>query len=79
MRTRSALRVSVLIAGWNKVDDRPVLYWLDSIGALQEVPYAVQGGEFQLLLGLLDRKDKESGDYDVIIKKKRHEGYGRLK
>ena len=79
MRTHSALRVSVLIAGWNKVDDRPALFWLDSIGALQEVPYAVHGGEFQLLLGLLDRKDKESGDRDLTIKKNRLGGDGRFK
>jgi 20S proteasome alpha/beta subunit len=33
MRTRNALKVAVLIAGWDKTAEKPVLFWLDSIGS----------------------------------------------
>ena len=50
------LKVNVLIAGWDNSDDRPVLYWLDNIGGMHEVPFGAHGRDFVFLLSLLDLK-----------------------
>ena len=54
MRTRP-LAVEVLVAGWDDKTDAPVLYWLDEIGAMQQVPYAAHGGQFPFIFSVLDR------------------------
>lgn len=57
LRSRQ-LRVCALIAGWDHERNRPVLYWLDSIGSIQEVPYGAHGDEFPFVWSLLDRKNR---------------------
>lgn len=57
LRTRQ-LRVCALIAGWDHERNRPILYWLDSIGSIQEVPYGAHGDEFSFVWSLLDRKNR---------------------
>ena len=57
LRTRQ-LRVCALIAGWDHERNRPVLFWLDSIGSIQEVPYGAHGDEFPFVWSLLDRKNR---------------------
>jgi 20S proteasome subunit beta 4 len=54
MRSRP-LAVEVLVAGWDDKADAPMLYWLDEIGAMQQVPYAVHGGQFPFIFSVLDR------------------------
>jgi len=62
------LNVNCFLGGWCKdnVDDdgSPILYYLDSVGALQEVKYGSQGKEMTLILSLLDRKNTGKGKYN---------------
>ena len=51
------LRVCGMVAGWDTEKGRPTLYWLDSIGSVQEVPYGAHGDEFPFVWSLLDRKN----------------------
>lgn len=53
--------VNGLVAGWSDSRQSPVLYWLDSIGSLKEVPYAAHGNEFPLVLSLFDEQRSRSG------------------
>ena len=57
---KNRLQVCAMIAGWDHERDCPVLYWLDSIGSLQEVPYAAHGHEFPFVWSLLDSKNREA-------------------
>ena len=57
---KNRLQVCAMIAGWDRERDCPVLYWLDSIGSLQEVPYAAHGNEFPFVWSLLDSKNREA-------------------
>ena len=69
LRSRQ-LAVNALIAGREDIDDvdigsssktNPVLYYVDSIGAIQKVPYACHGSEFISILSYLDRKNNIDG------------------
>ena len=49
------LQVAVLIVGWDERAAGPVMYWIDEVGAIQEVPYAAHGREFPFVYSVLDR------------------------
>jgi len=55
LRSSKPLRVEVLIAGWDAVADKPALYWLDEVGAMQHASYAAHGTEFPFIFSFLDR------------------------
>lgn len=59
MRTREKLMLNVLIAGWDESNDKPVLFWLDEIGSIQEVPFACHGNDFSFVLSLLDQSNRQ--------------------
>ena len=46
---------------------KPLLYYLDSVGALQEVRYGSQGKEMAMVLSLLDRKNMEIGIIIITV------------
>ena len=58
LRTRQRLNVRVLVAGWNNVENRPLLFWLDHVGALQQSEFASHGQGFSFILSLLDRNNQ---------------------
>ena len=49
------LKVQVIIGGWNRERNRPVLYWLDSFGSVQEMEHAAHGREFSTVFSFFDR------------------------
>jgi len=49
------LSVQVLVAGWDDKANVPALFWLDEVGALQQVPYAAHGKELPFIFSVLDR------------------------
>ena len=51
----------------NNNKGKPLLYYLDSVGALQEVRYGSQGKEMAMVLSLLDRKNMEIGIIIITI------------
>ena len=58
------MNVNCFIGGWYHCNDnkgKPILYYLDSVGALKEVSYGSQGKEMALVLSLLDRKNMDIG------------------
>ena len=68
----SPLQVSCIVCGWDDVTDSPCIFWLDNIGSLQKVPYAVHGRDSMLILSILDqyiggRGSKYGGDDELII------------
>lgn len=73
LRSRQ-LKVNALIGGREDIDDvgvardsktNPVLYYIDSIGAIQKVPYACHGSEFISILSYLDRKNNRDGQEEI--------------
>ncbi len=73
LRSRQ-LKVNALIGGREDIDDggvardsktNPVLYYVDSIGAIQKVPYACHGSEFISILSYLDRKNYRDGQGEI--------------
>lgn len=61
------MNVNCFIGGWcsksasneGDVGGAPALFYLDCVGALQEVKYGCHGKEMPLILSLLDRKNME--------------------
>lgn len=56
LRTNKRLTINVIIAGWDRVNDRPQMYCIDEIASIREVgTYAIHGGEVPFLLSILDQ------------------------
>ena len=56
MRARKdLLDVQLIIAGRDPLLRKPVLFWLDNIGSLRNVPYAAHGSQFSSILSFFDR------------------------
>lgn len=63
MRTRKdLLDVQLIIAGRDPLSKKPVLFWLDNIGSMRNVPYAAHGNQFSSILSFFDRHYKTSVD-----------------
>lgn len=43
LRSRSPYTVNLLLGGYDKVADKPSLYWIDYLASLAPVPYAAHG------------------------------------
>ena len=57
---RQPMSVCFLIGGYDEENDEMVLFWLDEIGSLQKLPFAVHAGvELPFLVSLLDSKDRQ--------------------
>ena len=50
-------QVQILIAGWNGDTNSAIIFWLDSLGAIQEVTHAAHGRDFSSILSILDAND----------------------
>eukprot|EP01041_Mallomonas_annulata_P009205 gene9205-19088_t len=62
IRSPSRLKANFLFGGWDDEMNSPVLIWVDSVGAVQEVQYAAHGVEFSSILSILDRYIPKSLD-----------------
>ncbi|MEY2798495.1 MAG: proteosome catalytic beta-4, partial [Actinomycetota bacterium] len=66
---KELLAVELLVAGSDTTAHKPILYWLDNVGSLVEVPYAAHGVHFSSIYSFMDRfamkldsrSDKEDG------------------
>lgn len=56
LRSRSPYGVSLLIGGIDEESGAGDLFWLDNLGSLQSLPFAVHGYGAYFCLGLLDAK-----------------------
>ena len=56
------LDVNCFMGGWDNMKDtnKALLYYLDSVGAVQEVQYGSLGKEMSLVLSLLDKKNMDA-------------------
>lgn len=69
LRTRKdLLDVQLVIAGRDPLSRKPVLFWLDNIGSLRNVPYAAHGNQFSSILSFFDHHYKTTVDDDADIK-----------
>jgi 20S proteasome subunit beta 4 len=57
LRTPQRKDVSMLLGGWDSVKGAQ-LYWLDSLGSLQTVPFGAHGAASAFLLSMLDRSHR---------------------
>ncbi|KAG6333586.1 hypothetical protein ID866_5502 [Astraeus odoratus] len=55
LRSRHPYAVNLLLGGYDKAEDKPNLYWIDYLGSVVEVPFAVHGHGKHFALSLLDR------------------------
>jgi 20S proteasome alpha/beta subunit len=55
LRSRNAYSVNLLIGGYDLADHKPILYWIDYLGTVVEVPFAAHGYGSYFALSLLDR------------------------
>lgn len=68
--------MNLLIAGHTSVEDGPQLYWTDYLGALDSVPFAVQGYASHFCLATMDRFYRPNMTLDeaiFVLKKCIHE------
>jgi len=55
LRSRKPYTVNILIAGYDTVNDKPELYWLDYLAAKAKLPYAAHGYAQYYCLSILDK------------------------
>ena len=56
LRTRKdLLDTEFIIAGCEDSFEKSVLFWLDNIGSIREVPYCAHGNQFSSILSFFDR------------------------
>ncbi|KAF8428168.1 nucleophile aminohydrolase [Tirmania nivea] len=55
LRSRKPYQVSLLIGGYDTVNDQPELYWLDYLAAKAKLPYAAHGYAQYYCLSILDK------------------------
>ena len=55
----------------------PRLYWMDSLGAIQQLPYAAHGEAASFLVGFLDQQYNQLGDREEKDKEEEEEEEGK--
>lgn len=43
LRSRRPYTVNLVLGGYDKIEDKPTLYWIDYLASLAPVPYAAHG------------------------------------
>ena len=43
LRSRRPYTVNLLLGGYDQIEDKPTLYWIDYLASLAPVPYAAHG------------------------------------
>jgi 20S proteasome subunit beta 4 len=54
LRSRRPYTVNLLLGGYDKIADKPTLYWIDYLASLAPVPYAAHGYAQYVHLTILD-------------------------
>ncbi|MBW0461499.1 hypothetical protein O181_001214 [Austropuccinia psidii MF-1] len=55
LRTRNAYSVNLLLGGYDIAHSAPMLYWIDYLGTMAQVPYAAHGYAAYFCLSTMDR------------------------
>lgn len=55
LRSKHPYQVNLLVGGYDIVDNKAKLYWIDYLGSKCEVPYAAHGYASYYLLSMFDR------------------------
>ncbi|KAH7132445.1 nucleophile aminohydrolase [Dendryphion nanum] len=55
LRSRRPYTVNLLLGGYDTIEDKPTLYWIDYLASLAPVPYAAHGYAQYYCLSLLDK------------------------
>ncbi len=64
LRTANPLNVECMIAGCTNEGD-PQLFWMDSVGSIQKVPFGAFGKDAAIILSALDRFQNELNLLDI--------------
>ncbi|KAF2749435.1 N-terminal nucleophile aminohydrolase [Sporormia fimetaria CBS 119925] len=64
LRSRRPYTVNLILGGYDGIEDRPTLYWIDYLAALAPVPYAAHGYAQYYCLSLLDKHHHPDIDFD---------------
>lgn len=59
LRSQNPLQINALVAGWDTLTKKPELFWLDSIGSIQNVKYSTHGRYTPFILSILDQDTKK--------------------
>jgi 20S proteasome subunit beta 4 len=55
LRSRNAYSVNLLLGGFDTAHEVPLLYWIDYLGTMAQVPYAAHGYGAYFCLSTMDR------------------------
>lgn len=55
LRSKKPYNVNVLLGGFDKITNKPSLYWMDYLGSLASLPYAAHGYSQYYCLSILDK------------------------
>jgi hypothetical protein len=57
LRSRRPYTVNLLLGGYDKIEDKPTLYWIDYLASLAPLPYAAHGyAQYVLLCSKISRE-----------------------
>ncbi|KAF2280942.1 N-terminal nucleophile aminohydrolase [Westerdykella ornata] len=68
LRSRRPYTVNLLLGGYDKIADKPTLYWIDYLASLAPVPYAAHGYAQYYCLSLLDKHHHPDIDFEQGMK-----------
>ncbi|RPB27407.1 N-terminal nucleophile aminohydrolase [Terfezia boudieri ATCC MYA-4762] len=68
LRSRKPYNLNLLIGGYDTVNDKPELYWLDFLAAKDKLPYAAHGYAQYYCLSILDKHHHPNIDLEQGLK-----------
>ncbi|KAF2242812.1 N-terminal nucleophile aminohydrolase [Trematosphaeria pertusa] len=68
LRSRRPYTVNLLLGGYDKIADKPTLYWIDYLASQAPVPYAAHGYAQYYCLSLLDKHHHPDIDFEKGMK-----------
>ena len=69
LRSRKPYTVNLLLGGYDKITDKPSLYWIDYLASLAPVPYAAHGYAQYVLFQFVSQ---------LCVLSNRHRGFALL-
>lgn len=68
LRSRSPYNVNLLLGGYDKITDKPQLFWIDYLASCAPVPYAAHGYAQYYCLSTLDKHHHPDIDFEQGMK-----------
>lgn len=68
LRSRKPYNVNLLLGGYDKIADKPTLYWIDYLASLAPLPYAAHGYAQYYCLSILDKHHHPDIDFEQGMK-----------